>query len=194
MKHYLIAIVALLLMTFTVQAQHAHFGLKGGLNAYTILGNQNANFVPKFSYHFGVLTHIHLVKKFALQPEVVYSAQGARFEGSSLDLRLKYINVPILFQYMFADGFRVQAGPQLGILASAKTEYNKTKTNVRDELHGVELGVTVGMSYVKPSLGLGFDIRYNQGLTNILAWGPYNSFNSGIQLGIFYVFTHQSSK
>ena len=79
-------------------------------------------------------------------------------------------------------------------MQSAKTEYNKTKTNVRDELHGAELGVTVGMSYVKPSLGLGFDIRYNQGLTNILAWGPYNSFNSGIQLGIFYVFTHQSSK
>jgi hypothetical protein len=34
-------------------------------------------------------------------------------------LRLNYINVPVL-QYMFGDGFRLQTGPQLGILTNAK--------------------------------------------------------------------------
>jgi hypothetical protein len=189
MKHY-IAALTLLLMTCAVHAQKLHPGLKGGLNVYNVVGNQPTNYVPKFSYHFGVLTHIHMGDKFAIQPEVIYSAQGARYENSSLDLRLKYVNVPILFQYMFAEGFRLQAGPQLGILASAKTEADRTKTDVKGNFQGADLGLTAGVSYVKPSTGLGFDLRYNQGFTRINESSLYRSYNSGIQLGIFYLISH----
>ena len=36
--------------------------------------------------------------KFAIQPEVLYSAQGTEleFEGISGDLKLDYINVPVM--------------------------------------------------------------------------------------------------
>ena len=191
MKYPLIAVITLLLMTATTQAQSVFPGIKGGLNAYTIIGDQPADFVPKFSYHFGVLTHFHITEKFAIQPEAIYSAQGARYEDSDLDIRLKYINVPVLAQYMFGNGFRLQAGPQLGILASAKTEINESKTDVKSFFQTVDVGATAGLSYVKPSTGLGFDLRYNQGFINLNDRGPYNSLNSGIQLGIFYLFAHQ---
>jgi hypothetical protein len=190
MKNYLFAIITLFLSAGTIQAQ-VHPGIKGGLNAYSVIGNQDITYVPKLSYHFGVLTHIHMGERFALQPEAIYSAQGARYENSSLDLRLKYVNVPVLFQYMFGNGIRLQAGPQLGLLASAKTEINGAKEDVKSQYEGADFGVTAGVSYVKPDAGLGFDLRYNQGLTNINGVGPYNSFNSGVQLGIFYLLSRQ---
>src|SRR5689334_15972738 len=118
MKHFLFAAIAVLLLTCTVQAQSIYPGFKGGLNIYNVMGDQPTMYVPKFSYHLGMFTHIHLQEKLALQPELVYSAQGARYEGSGNDLRLKYFNVPVLAQYMFGNGLRLEAGPQLGLLAS----------------------------------------------------------------------------
>jgi hypothetical protein len=190
MKQYLIVAIALLLMTCTVHAQGVHPGLKGGLNVYNVLGNQPTNYVPKFSYHFGALTHFHVTDHFAVQPEVIYSAQGARYENSSLDLRLKYVNVPVLAQYMFGNGFRLQAGPQVGIMASAKTEINGEKTNVENLFESADFGATAGLSFVRPETGLGFDVRYNQGFTDITS-GPFRSYNSGLQVGLFYLFGHE---
>jgi hypothetical protein len=190
MKNYLIAAVALLFLTCTAQAQMVHLGIKGGLNGYTVMGG-DSDFDPRLGYHFGVLTHIHLADKFALQPEVIYSAQGARFRSNNdIDLRLKYVNVPVLFQYMFGDGFRLEAGPQLGILAIAKTEFGNTQVDVKDDFQAVDVGLAAGVSYVAPTIGLGFDLRYNQGLTPINDSGPDNYYNSGLQLGIFYLFGH----
>ncbi len=192
MKYYLIAVFSLLLLTGSVQSQKIYVGAKGGLNAYTILGGQPINFSPKISYHFGMLAHIHISEKFALQPEIVFSGQGARYQNNNVNLRLKYINVPILFEYMFGNGFRLEAGPQLGILASAKSKFNNSKIDVKSQFQGADLGIVVGMSYIKPSTGLGFDIRYNQGLTNINSSSLYRSVNSGIQLGIFFLFGHNT--
>jgi hypothetical protein len=188
MKYYLIAAITLLLLAGTIQSQMVSPGFKGGLNVYSIVGNQSVNFNPKFGYHLGVLTHIHVSDQFALQPEAIFSAQGARYQDSDIDIRSKYVNIPVLAQYMFGNGFRLQAGPQVGILAIAKMEDNDAKIDVKDQFEAADLGVTLGMSYIKTGAGLGFDVRYNQGLTDINAVGPYNSFNSGLQVGIFYLF------
>jgi hypothetical protein len=55
----------------------------------------------------------------ALQPEAVYSSQGAKYtvNGAEHTLSLNYINIPLQIQYMFDNGFRLQTGPQAGFLA-----------------------------------------------------------------------------
>lgn len=99
MKIYLIAIMAATLITGTANAQHAHFGIKGGLNLYNISQENNSSFEQKAGYHFGILTHIHMSDQFALQPEIVYSAQGAEYTvgGVETSINLDYVNVPVLF-------------------------------------------------------------------------------------------------
>lgn len=62
---------------------------------------------------------------------------------------------------MFDNGFRLQAGPQLGILTTAKLKTGDITSDTKSNFKIADMGITVGVSYVKPSIGLGIDIRYN---------------------------------
>jgi hypothetical protein len=194
MKHYLIGLIAAMMITGTAIAQHNNFGIKGGLNAYTIYSDDNSSADAKIGFHLGVISHIHLGNQFAIQPELIYSAQGSQYTigSTTAKLNLNYVNVPLLFQYMFDNGFRLMAGPQVGFLVSAKTEIDNTKTDVKDNLKKIELAFGIGASYVHPPSGFGVDARYNFGLTNINDVGSVNSYNRGLQVGVFYLFRHGS--
>lgn len=192
MKSNYLLLIAVLFITSFAQAQHANIGIKGGLNAYTIDGDNVGNNDIKYSYHFGLLSHFHMTSKFALQPEIVYSVQGSQNDKIGSKLNLNYVNIPLLFQYMFDNGFRLQAGPQLGILVNAKSESGSTSTDVTDNFKSTDISLTAGLSYVKPSTGFGFDLRYNHGLTQINDGTPGSAYNRGVQLGLFYLFQHKS--
>ena len=194
MKHYLIGVIAALMITGTAMAQHNNFGIKGGLNAYTIYSDDNSSADTKIGFHLGLISHIHLGNQFAIQPELIYSTQGSQYTigSTTAKLNLNYVNVPLLFQYMFDNGFRLMAGPQVGFLVSAKTEIDNTKTDVKDNLKKIELAFGIGASYVHPPSGFGVDARYNFGLNNINDVGSVNSYNRGLQVGVFYLFRHGS--
>src|SRR4029077_5243598 len=102
--------------------------------------------------------------------------------------KLNYINVPVLGQYMFADGFRLQTGPQVGILTTAKTQNGDLEVDYDNAYKNLDFGWSFGASYITHS-GLGFDGRYNLGITDI---GKNNSDlkNRVWQLGLFYQFSH----
>jgi len=165
-----------------------NIGIKGGLNLYNMKGDNSFSYATLPSYHIGLLGHIHLGGQIALQPEIVYSAQGAKEKnGGDVKLNLNYVNIPLIFQYMYDNGFRMEAGPQIGILASAKSG----STDVKSNYNNYDIGFSVGVSYVKPSTGFGYDIRYNHGFTNINENDASISYNRGIQIGLFYLFQHR---
>ena len=142
----------------------------------------------------GLLGHIHLAPQVGLQPEIMYSSQGASTTNSNLKtkLNLDYVNIPVLLQYMFDNGFRLQAGPQVGFLVGAKTEVNNVKTDVKDNFKKVDFAVSAGVGYVHPPSGFGVDLRYNLGLSNINENTTTKSTNRGVQLGVFYLFNHKN--
>ena len=191
MKYYLLALLLSVLISSAATAQHQHpnIGIKGGLNLYNIDGNGKSDL--KTGLHLGLLSHIHLAKDFAFQPEILYSAQGTKNGGSDNSLNLDYINIPLLFQYMFDNGFRIQAGPQVGFLVNAKTKSGNTTVNVKDGYNSLDLGLSIGGSYVFVDTGFGLDARYNHGLSNIYDSNTLNATNRGFQLGIFYLFGHK---
>jgi hypothetical protein len=173
-------------------AQHFNLGVKGGLNAYTTESETFFKNDPKLGLHLGLIGHIHLTDPFALQPELVFSMQGAKYTagGNDVNLNLNYINIPLIFQYMYDNGFRLQAGPQIGILASAKTKINSTVLDVKDNFETIDFGIGVGMSYVNPVTDFGFDVRYNHGLSNINKSDASKNYNRGFQVGVFYLINH----
>ncbi|MEO5946756.1 MAG: porin family protein [Chitinophagaceae bacterium] len=202
MKIYLIAATAAILMVSTAEklsaqhgdtkANHVTFGVKGGLNVYNIHNDNNVKYDTKLGFHLGMLGHIHLSKQFALQPELLYSAQGAKYTiaNNEYKLNLGYINVPVMLQYMFDNGFRLQAGPQIGFLTRAKSELNNTKTDVKDNFKTVDFAVGFGVGYVSPKSGLGIDARYNLGVSDINENSTVKSTNRGFQVGLFYLMKH----
>jgi len=171
-------------------AGHVNIGIKGGANLYNIHNDDNTKYDPRVGYHFGILGHIHFNSHFAFQPEITYSAQGAKqtVGNETAKLNLDYINVPVLFQYMFDNGFRLQAGPQVGFLIGAKTKTGNNTIDVKNDLNSIDFSVSIGMSYVFPPTGFGIDARYNHGLSNINKNSTAKSTNWGFQLGLFYIF------
>ncbi len=191
-QYYIFAIVAIML-TLNVYAQPANIGIKGGLNIYNINNNNNTDYDSKAGFNIGLLSHIHLAKQLALQPEIFYSGQGAKFKsgGTETKINLDYINVPILFQYMFDNGFRLQVGPQLGFLVNAKAKTGNITVDIKDNLKTVDLGLSIGAGYIHAPSGFGVDARYNLGLSNINENSSVKSTNVGFQLGVFYLFKHR---
>jgi hypothetical protein len=134
------------------------------------------------------LAHIHLSRSFAIQPEVVFSAQGAEYGNTKL--KANYVNIPVLAQYMFGNGFRLQTGPQLGILAGSEVKNGSTETDLDDVFKTTDFSWSFGTSYLTKS-GLGLDARYNLGLSNINKNDNGAEIKNRVwQLGLFYQFRH----
>ncbi len=192
MKLNFIGILTFMLMAGTTSAQHVNIGIKGGLNGYNVNYNNNTTFDSKVGLHLGLLGHVHLAGDLALQPEIYYSQQGANSSNGSTKTNLDYINIPVLFQYMFDNGFRIQAGPQLGVLLSANNVTNNAKTDVKNNYGTLDLGLSIGASYIHPPSGFGVDARYNHGMNDITENSSVKVTNRGFQFGVFYLFGHRS--
>jgi len=190
--------IKLVLITFVVLntqfsfAQHLNLGFKAGLNIFTIQNDQNSNYDSKLGLHAGLIGHTHFTKHFAMQPELQFSVKGAQFSQSNQDTKvnLSYITLPILFQYMFNNGFRIQAGPEFGLLIQAKQKTGSSSIDIKDQLNSFDIGIAGGISYVHPPTGFGIDLRYVKGLSNINSEGSDSASNQGIQLGLFYLLKH----
>jgi len=192
MKFYLNVALIAILVTGTATSQNVNIGIKAGLNVYNINNDNNVEYDNKTGFHAGLIGHIHLAKQLALQPEIMYSGEGAKYNNGGVEskINLDYINVPVMVQYMFDNGFRLQAGPQVGFLVSAKNKSDIATLDIKDNLNPVDFALGFGMGYVKPATGFGFDARYNLGLSNINEGGTVKSMNRGFQLGVFYLFDH----
>jgi hypothetical protein len=168
---------------------HAEFGLKGGLNIAGVHIENGANPDARPSFYLGGLAHIHLTKYFALQPEIMYSGQGFKQTAAGIDYkyRLNYINIPVLAQLMAGDGFRIETGPQLGILAAAHLKSGNTSTDIKDSYKSVDVAWVIGLGYIFHS-GFGIDARYNLGLSNINDVSATKVNNRVFAAGIFYQF------
>jgi hypothetical protein len=170
-------------------AQRATFGLKGGVNLATFGGTNNDAYSNKVGYNVGFQLHLHMAPSIAVQPELVYSNQGAKYTvtGTEHSLHLNYLNVPVLLQYMAGGGFRLQTGPQVGFLTSVNDAVDGNSTNIFDknDFKKTDFAWSFGLGYATAG-GIGIDARYNLGLSNINNTGLSNNLKNNVaQVGIF---------
>lgn len=191
MKKVLTAAVAVLFFFTMTSAQRTNFGIKAGFNSASIEVDGDEDYDSKSGIHVGGLAHIHISEHFAVQPELVYSCQGG--EDLNGKLKLGYINVPILAQYMVNNGFRLQTGPQIGFLVSAEREIGDLHVDVDDAYNSTDISWVFGAGYIFSS-GVGIDLRYNLGLSNISDVNTLESRNRVLQLGLFYQFKNNGRR
>ena len=189
MKKIFCAVSAIFLVVTSAFSQNTHFGIKAGVNASSVKVSDGEDYDSKTGFHVGGLAHIHISRHFAVQPELVFSTQGGQDDGEDFKLKLNYINVPILAQYMFDAGFRLQTGPQLGFLTGAETKSGDVEVDVDDQIQSFDFSWTFGGSYLSRS-GFGVDVRYNLGISNISDINGFEAKNRVFQVGVFYQFMH----
>ncbi|KAF2513699.1 PorT family protein [Flavobacterium zhairuonense] len=161
MKKIILSAVAVMAFGFA-NAQDVKFGVKGGLNFANLGGDLDGDGVT--SFHVGALAEIKLSDKFAVQPEVLFSGQGADFSEDGFDSTLKfsYLNIPVMAKYYVIEKLSIEAGPQIGFLLSAKNE----DEDVKDSFKSVDFGVNFGAGYDFTEHFFA-GVRYNVGLSNI---------------------------
>lgn len=171
----------------TKSNRSVYFGIKAGVNISNVEDKATANTTTLVGYHAGILAHCHLSTNLAVQPEVLFSSQGAQYPNFGKE-KLNYLNVPVLLQYMFDQGVRVETGPQVGFVTSAKLERSSGgTTDIKYQLKNADFGWVIGLGYLSTA-GLGIDARYNLGLTNISKDNQFNVKNRVWQFGLFYQF------
>jgi hypothetical protein len=161
--------ISILLLALYSYAQGISAGVKAGLN----ISNQNVSWngssidtKAKVGIHLGGYAVIMLIENFGIQPEILFSMQGAKYPDYDGKTMFNYLNIPILARYNINEMFSVHAGPQIGFLLSAKSEDNGDKIDRKDEFDGIDIGGAIGVNAEWPS-GINCGIRYVIGFSQI---------------------------
>jgi hypothetical protein len=138
--------------------------------------------------HLGGLVNIPVASQLSVQPELVYSGQGAK--SGDLSVHNHYLNVPVLLKYTHESGFFGETGPQLGFLLSSKLKQGGNSTDWKSNYKSTDFSWAFGVGYLIRPAKVGINLRYNLGLTNIESNSTNGSLkNSVFQIGVFYVFS-----
>lgn len=206
-KLLLVAAVAVFGLS-NANAQEFQLGAKAGANFASLGGDDTDELDARTSFHVGLVAEIMLTDQFAFQPEVLYSSQGAKTEGSETIMgmtysyegttKLDYINVPLLAKYYVTEGLNIHLGPQVGFLVKSESEWEETMDgdtesgtdDIKDFTKGVDFSLAGGLGY-KLDMGLFFDARYTLGLSNV--WDAegdtdYSQKNNVFQLSVGFMF------
>jgi hypothetical protein len=185
MKKSLLLFVCAVAIATISQAQ-VRFGFKGGANLANLTGDIEG-VKMKTGFNAGAVAKISVSESFSVQPELVYSIQGAIEEETDIKINMNYINIPIMFQYNIA-GFMLETGPQVGILASAKAKLDGETEDIKELFKKTDFSWGIGIGYQMSGSGLGLNARYNIGLGKINdSEGDEKVKNSVIQVGLFYM-------
>jgi opacity protein-like surface antigen len=120
MKKIVLLLGFMCLPLLNAEAQMLKFGLKAGVNFSDFGGSDAKNIDTDMltGFHVGALVEFNLMENLSLQPEIMYSAKGAKISDVDVDdINLNYITVPVLAKfYVITDKLSLEAGPQFSFL------------------------------------------------------------------------------
>ncbi|THF51384.1 PorT family protein [Flavobacterium supellecticarium] len=184
MKKNLFFLVVFTLFCTPFYAQMIQFGVKAGVNFANFTGGnvEGYDFKTITSYHAGIVSEIKLLENLSIQPELLYSTQGAKLEGLGDQIKneLGYISIPVLAKfYLTSNKLSLELGPQASFLVS---ERNKVSSN---DSKTFDFALAGGLSY-KITNSIFIQGRYALGLTEVSKDADVK--NSTIQFSLGYMF------
>jgi len=168
-------IIIALICAFGVLSTNAQtFGIKGGFS-WSNLETQDGEVMSdnaRRGFTAGVFTNLPLGSALSIQPELLYTQKGTRFEGAIGDVNIEanYIELPVSLQVNLLDPFYFYAGPQLSYLASTQVRYNLTNNNDiiidgdEDNFERMDVGGVIGIGFKFDVMFI--DARFSRGFIN----------------------------
>jgi len=200
MKKIAIALMCTILATGAAMAQKQFtFGPKVGVD-YTHYWGEDVNHGGQLNYQVGAFMEYRFTNKFSIAPEVVFAAQGGKYEVERLGVTLKetdnvnYINVPVMLKFYVAPALSIDFGPQVGFNVYSKNtsevkaggEGGKITTDMKDVTKSVDFGLGLGLTYNITS-DVFVQGRYTMGLTDVFDY-DHSGKNGNAQIAIGYRF------
>jgi hypothetical protein len=113
----------------------------------------------------GLYIEANVSNKFAVLPEILFSSMGTSDNDSEITVPFSYLSLPVLLRYNLTPKFNICAGPQFGVLLSAKINDGSSSVNIKENYKGTDWGASfgVGSQFGKFDVGA----RYYLGLSNI---------------------------
>ncbi len=198
--------VIFIFSTTSVFAQYAYFGLKAGVNMASWRGDDadpevfwgtDSEKKPRISIVVGGYSTIVLAKVFAIQPELLFTMQGVKYEWEqspyfdNITLKLAYIQLPVLLKFYIPMPGPVKinlfAGPHVsynvidkyenewdfGLLGSGEIDEDidedMTWAGESIETKKLDYGVVfgVGSDFIVKSIQITVEARYTLGFAQI---------------------------
>ena len=210
MRNLTLAVLFFASSVFVAKAQgDMSFGVKAGVNISGLVDSDIYGDETKAGWTAGLVIEVPITDKFSIQPEVLYSLQGAKSEYSlpyginanasktiETDITLQYVNVPVYAKYYIFDEFSVFLGPQFTFLVDNEIEITETIPLIprpsvfktKDKLNNSKnfgIDASVGLGY-KFDFGVFVQGVYNYGFYKIVSYD--DAKNSIVQFSLGYEF------
>ncbi len=165
-KSFLTLLGLVAISTTAVAQQEVKFGPKAGVNISNLSGMDDSEM--RIGFHVGAVAEIKFNEKFSLQPELLYSTQGAKSTVLGVETKANndYINVPIMAKYYIVEGFSAELGPYVGFLMKSEVKAGDNTMDSKDFYKSVDFGLGVGLAYDMP-MGFFVGARLNVGLSKV---------------------------
>lgn len=205
MKKLLLIALCAVGINYSASAQYDpafRFGIKAGANLSNINGNDlslgsggNAfNFKDNSDRTLGFAGGVffRFGKDFYLQPEILLSQKGAKFDfdnsvnDGKVDVRFSNLDVPLLFGVRIAKFFRINAGPMASLRLSDNGKLGDSFNEVTGSNSKAEFNNRLAFGY-QAGVGVDFgrlslDVRY-EGNFNDIVKVNYNNATTAAQFG-----------
>ncbi len=170
MKKYYFLLISILFV-FTIQAQKFNGGVMLGFTGSQVAGDNDEGY-NKAGLFAGGFVNLKIGYRSLLQLELEFMQKGSRHnpnyeEGDfkSLLIRLAYVEMPLLYQYIISDKFKIEAGPSLAVLIDSFEEYDEVEGD-RKNFRLLHLCLNAGVYYSLTDKIL-LNLRTNNSLINI---------------------------
>ena len=187
-KIFVLIAAAIVSMSAMAQVQ---FGAKVGVDATNFWG-KDIKHGMQLNYQAGLVMEYKFSPTFAIAPEVVFAAQGGKFDAvdfhfgdmsfnKEVAYHTNYINVPVMFKFYTSPAFSLDFGPQVGFNVYSKyTPEDFDAIDIKDGTKSVDFGLGLGGTYNLTDKAF-VQARYTMGLTNVFE-GDADCKNGNIQL------------
>ena len=165
---FFLTLLFLLILFLSGNAQ-PKTGFKAGINAASLSSFEGNH---RMGIHAGFFASFNMGKKnkeWQVQPELLYSSEGQRYEfnESQRTIALGYAQIPVMIRYFPSEKFYLECGPQFGFLAHATSSGEDVgKLNVKRSFHNNQFAINAGVG-VQISKRISFYGRYQFGLTDV---------------------------
>lgn len=161
-KNWTVASLIVIISVSTTCAQQKAkkntFGVIAGVVVSTISDYEGST---RLGFTGGLYWEYRLSKRFSLMSNVLYSQRGENGNSNQSELKLSYINMPIMIKYELFKNFGIATGVNWDMLISV--EGNDLDKN---DFKKTDWSIPIGISYdISNNFQLG--MIYNIGLTNI---------------------------
>lgn len=200
MKKTLLIIGFLIFTINAIKAQNkVNFGVKGGINFTNMTTQNSGDKSGKTGIHIGLLAEFQLNDKVSIQPEILYSTQGAKtlifvllyptsdvFQSNIANYKFNYIQIPVLAKIYLIKNLSLEIGPSFNFIV--KNELVTNTFVITDVGNHFEFGGVLGASY-KINKTIFLNSRYLRGFSNALNKenSSGDSKNFGFQIGVGFL-------